>query len=169
MDSFADIKEISAYWGNPWIQSFGIVILSLVLTVALRWTLRFILSPLVHKTRTEVDDIIMRTIKKTVTYLIPLIGLMVALRPFSSHTPIPQRALFSLLAVLLMRSATGLVEELSQWLKKTWVNQTQSNWDDALLPLMAKALKTVVVIVGVLLILQQWDIQIGPMLRLSWV
>ncbi len=164
MDSFADIKELGTYWTNPWIQSFGIVILSLVLTVALRWTLSFILSPWVHKTKTEVDDIIMRTIKRTVTYSIPLIGLMVALRPFSSHTPVPQHTLFSLLVVLLMSSATGLIEALSQWVKKTWVNQTQSTLDDALLPLMGKALKTVVVIVGVLLILQQWDIHIGPML-----
>ena len=171
MDSFADIKELSVYlgnaWiqlGNAWIQSLGIVILSLVLTVVLRWTLQFILLPLVHKSNTEVDDIMMRAIKRIVTYLIPLIGLMVALKPFSLDTPTPQRTLFSLLAVLLMRSATGLVEELSQWLKKKWVDQTESTLDDALLPLIGKALKTMVVVLGVLLILQQWEIQIGPML-----
>ena len=141
MDSFANIKELSAYFGNPWFQSLGIVILSLVLTLALRWTLRFILLPLVRKTETEVDDITIGAVKRIVTYLTPLIGLMVALMPLSLQTPIPQRALFSLLAVLLMRSAMGFVDELSEWLKTTWVNRTQSTLDDALLPLMGKAIK----------------------------
>ena len=86
MESFANIKELSAYFGNPWFQSLGIVILSLVLTLALRWTLRFILLPLVRKTETEVDDITIRAVKRIVTYLIPLIGLMVALMPLSLQT-----------------------------------------------------------------------------------
>ena len=98
------------------------------------------------------------------TYLIPLIGLMVALIPLSLRTPIPQRVLFTLLAVLLMRSAIGFVDKLSEWLKTTWVNRTQSTLDDALLPLMGKAIKVVVVLLGVLLILQRWEIEIAPML-----
>ena len=164
MDSFANIEELSAYFGSPWFRSLGIVILSLVLTLALRWTLRFILLPLVRKTETEVDDITIGAVKRIVTYLIPLIGLMVALVPLSLQTQIPQRALFSLLAVLLMRSALGFVDELSEWLKTTWVNRTQSTLDDALLPLMGKAIKVVVVLLGVLLILQRWEIEIAPML-----
>ena len=83
MDFFANIKELSAYFRDPWIQSLGTVILSLVLTLALRWTLRFIVLPLVHKTKTEVDDITIRAVKGILTYLIPLIGLMVALIPLS--------------------------------------------------------------------------------------
>ena len=165
MDFFANIKELSAYFrDDPWIQSLGTVILSLVLTLALRWTLRFIVLPLVHKTKTEVDDITIRAVKGILTYLIPLIGLMVALIPLSLPTPIPQRALFSLLAILLMRSAIGFVDVLSKWLKTTWVTRTQSTLDDALLPLMGKAIKVVVVLLGVLLILQRWEIEIAPML-----
>ena len=164
MDYFAEIEELSAYFENPWIQSLGIVILSLVLTLSLRWTLRFILLPWVHKSKTEVDDIMIRRVKRIATYLIPLIGLMIALTPLSLQTPIPQHALFSLLAVLLMRSTIGLVEELSQWLKTTWVHRTQSTLDDALLPLMGKAIKVAVVLLGVLLILQRWEMEIAPML-----
>ena len=61
---FCNIKELSAYFrDDPWIQSLGTVILSLVLTLALRWTLRFIVLPLGHKTKTEVDDITIRAVK----------------------------------------------------------------------------------------------------------
>ncbi len=35
MESFANIKELSAYFGNPWFQSLGIVIVSLVCLVFL--------------------------------------------------------------------------------------------------------------------------------------
>ena len=118
VDSFINVsRELSVYLGNPWIQSLMIVVLSLVLTLALRAALRVILLPLVRKTQTEIDDIVIQTVKGIVTYVIPLIGLMVALLPLSLPTPVPQSALFSLLAVLLMRSAIAFVDVLSQWLK----------------------------------------------------
>ena len=165
VDSFINVsRELSVYLGNPWIQSLMIVVLSLVLTLALRAALRVILLPLVRKTQTEIDDIVIQTVKGIVTYVIPLIGLMVALLPLSLTTPVPQSALFSLLTVLLMRSAIVFVDVLSQWLKTTWVTRTQSTLDDALLPLMGKAIKVVVVLLGVLLILQRWEIEIAPML-----
>ena len=165
MDSFVNVSRVlSVFLGNPWIQSFGIVMLSLVLTLALRAALRLILLPLVRKTQTEIDDIALRTVKGILTYVIPLIGLMMALLPLSLPTPVPQRALFSLLAVLLMRSAIVFVDVLSQWLKTTWVTRTESTLDDALLPLAGKAIKVVVVLLGVLLILQRWEIEIAPML-----
>ena len=41
MDALADL--LGPYLENPWIQSLGIFILSLVLTVVTRWSLRFVL------------------------------------------------------------------------------------------------------------------------------
>jgi MscS family membrane protein len=165
VDSFLNaIRELTVNFGSPWIQSLGIVFLSLVLTLVSRMALRFILLPLVRKTQTEIDDIAIRTVKGIVTYVIPLMGAMVALLPLSLPTPVPQRVLFSLLAVLLMRSAIGFVDVVSQWLKTTWVTRTESTLDDALLPLMGKAIKVLVVLLGVLLILQRWEIEIAPML-----
>ena len=164
MDAFANMRELSFYFENPWIQSLGIFILSLVLTVIIRWSLRFISLALVQKTKTQVDDIVIRAVKKLVTYSVPVIGLMVALMPLSLPTSIPQRTLFSLLAVVVIRGAISLVEDLSQWTEKTWVKRTDSTLDDGLLPLVRKVVKTSIVILGVLLILQEWEVQIGPIL-----
>ena len=64
VDSFINVsRELSVYLGNPWIQSLMIVVLSLVLTLALRAALRVILLPLVRKTQTEIDDIVIQTVK----------------------------------------------------------------------------------------------------------
>ena len=141
MDALANMRELSPYFENPWIQSLGIFILSLVLTVIIRWSLRFILLAVVQKTKTEVDDIVIRAVKKLVTYSVPVIGLMVALTPLALTTSIPQRTLFSLLAVLVIRAAISLVEDLSRWMEKTWVKRTDSTLDDGLLPLVRKAVK----------------------------
>ena len=54
MDALADM--LRPYVQNPWIQSLEIFILSLVLTVVARWSLRFVLLGLAEKTKTEVDD-----------------------------------------------------------------------------------------------------------------
>ncbi len=164
MDALAKMRELSPYFENPWIQSLGIFILALALTVIMRLSLRFVLLALVQKTKTEVDDIVIRALKSAVTYSVPVIGLMLALTPLALPTSIPQRMLFSLLAVLLMRGAISLVEDLSEWAQKTWVKRTDSSLDDSLLRLLRKAVKTSIVILGVLVILSKWQVQIAPIL-----
>jgi small-conductance mechanosensitive channel len=63
-----------------------------------------------------------------------------------------------------MRSAISLVEDLSKWLEETWGKRTDSTLDDGLLPLLRKVVKTSIVILGVLLIMGNWGVQIGPVL-----
>ena len=162
MDALADM--LSPYLENPWIQSLGIFILSLVLTVVARWSLRFVLLGLARRTKTEVDDILIRAVKNIVTYSIPIIGLMMALTPLALQTSIPERILFSFLAVLLIRGAISLVDDMSKWLEKTWLKRTASTLDEGLAPLLRKAVKTSVVILGVLIILGKWEVQIAPLL-----
>ena len=162
MDALADM--LSPYFENPWIQSLGIFILSLVLTFVARWSLRFILRAVAQKTKTDVDDILIRAAKNVVTCSVPVIGLMVALTPLALQTSVLQRMLFSLLAVLLMRGALKLVDDLSKWLGKIWMKQTASTLDEGLLPLLRKTVKTAVVILGVIIILGKWGVKIGPLL-----
>jgi len=162
MDALVDM--LSPYLENPWIQSLGIFILSLVLTVVARWSLRFVLLGLAQKTKTEVDDILIRVVKNVVTYSIPVIGLMVALTPLALQTSIPERILFSFLAVLLMRGAISLVDDMSKLLEKTWLKRTASTLDKGLLPLLRKTVKASVAILGVLIILGEWEVQITPLL-----
>ena len=135
-----------------------------MLTVVARWSLRFVLLGLAQKTKTEVADILIRVVKNVVTYSIPVIGLMVALTPLALQTSIPERILFSFLAVLLMRGAISLVDEMSKLLEKTWLERTASTLDKGLLPLLRKAVKSSVAILGVLIILGKWGVQIAPLL-----
>jgi len=149
---------------NPWLQALGIVGLSILLALIARGIFRFILIPLVRKTQTELDDIVIRATKKVLAYTIPVVGLMVALTPFSLETPVPSRILFSVLVLLLIRTMLGSIEEVSIWLQKIWITKTESTLNDGILPIARKATKTMVVIMGVLIILGEWKIQIGPML-----
>ncbi len=162
MDALADL--LSPYLKNPWIQSLGIFLFSLVLTVVARWSSRSFLPRLAQKTETEVDDILIRTVKNVATYLIPVIGLMVALTPLALQTSIPDRILFSFLAVLLMHGAISLIDDMSKSLEETWQERTKSSLDKGLLPLLRKVVKTSVIILGVLIILGKWEVQIGALL-----
>ena len=162
MDALADL--LVPHLENRWIRSLGIFILSLLLTVVVRWSLRFVLLRLAKKTKTEVDDILIRAVKKFLTYSIPVIGLMAALTPLALQTAIPERILFSILAVLLMHGAVSLFDDISKWLQETWLERTESSLDKGLLPLMRKALKTTVIILGVLIILGKWEVEIGALL-----
>jgi MscS family membrane protein len=103
-------------------------------------------------------------VKDVVTYSIPTIGLMIALTPLALQTSIPQRVLFSLLAVLLMWGAISLIDDMSKSLEETWQERTGSSLDKGLLPLLRKILKMSVAILGVLIILGKWGVHIGPLL-----
>ena len=162
MNALADM--LGPYLEHPWIQSLGIFILSLVLTVVARFSLRFVLLNLTQKTKSEVDDILIRAVKNVITYLIPVIGLMLALTPLALQTSIPERILFSFLVVLLMRAAHNLVDDMSKWLEKTWLERTASTLDEGLLPLLRKVVKMGIAILGLLIILGKWEVQIAPLL-----
>jgi len=152
------------YLQNPWIQALAIVVLSFILTFVVRMLLRFVLIPLVRKTRSDLDDIIIRAIKKMVAYAIPLVGFMLALIPLQFKTLVPRHILFSILTLLVVRTLIVFIEDISCWLQKTWLATTDSKLNDGLLPLVRKAIKTIIVILGVLMILGEWEIEIAPML-----
>ena len=142
----------------------GIFILSLVLTVVAHFSLRIVLLRLTQKTKTAVDDILIRAVKNVVTYSIPIIGLTLALTPLALQASIPERILFSFLAVLLMLGAISLVDDMSKWLEKNWLERTASTLDKGLLPLLRKVVQASVAIIGILIILGKWEVQIGPLI-----
>jgi len=162
MDAFAD--SLGPYLETPWIPSLGIFILSLVLTVVVRWSLRVVFLRMARKTKTALDDILIRAVKNVVAYSIPVIGLMAAVTPLALQTSIPGRILFSFLAVLLMRGAISLIDDTSKSLEETWKERTASSLDKGLLPLLRKVLKMSVAILGTLIILGKWEVQIGALL-----
>jgi MscS family membrane protein len=53
---------------------------------------------------------------------------------------------------------------MSKWLEKNWLERTASTLDKGLLPLLRKAVQASVAIIGVLIILGKWEVQIGPLL-----
>jgi MscS family membrane protein len=162
MDALAEL--LGPHIEDPWVQSLEIFTFFLMATVVARLSLRFISRGLAKKTKTQMDDILIRALRNVATCSIPLIGLMVALKPLALQTSFLERILFSVLAVLLMRAAISLIDELSRWLEGTWKDRTTSTLDEGLLPLLRKAIKASVVIVGVLIILGKWKLEIGPLL-----
>ncbi len=149
---------------SPWMQALGIVLLTLVLSLVVRVLLRFVLFPLVKKTRSDLDDIVIRALQRVSVYMIPLVGLMVALTPFSLETLVPRHILVSILALALTGTSIVVIEDTSRWLREIWVETTKSSLDAGLLPLARRATKTLVVILAVLVILGEWNIKIAPML-----
>jgi len=85
---------------NPWILSLGIILISLCFTVVARIVLRFVVIPFTRKTQSDFDDIVILAIKKMLNYTVPLVGVMLALKPLSLNTLIPRHILFSILAFL---------------------------------------------------------------------
>ena len=164
MDFFSDLGKSDSFLADPWAQAMAIFIAFIVLTVILHWSLKILFSALAKKTKTELDDIAIRALRKAITLVVPTVGLMVALTPLNLSSKAPHRILFSLIVVFLMRAVIGLTSDFANWLKHTWVKRTESTLDDGMLPLLRRVATGIIVILGVLAIFGKWEIQIGPIL-----
>ncbi len=95
-------------------------------------------------------------------YAVPILAIQEIIKPFP-WTRVPQVPKY-VVGVFNMRGAISLVDEMSKLLEKTWLERTASTLDKGLLPLLRKAVKTSVAILGVLIILGKWGVQIAPLL-----
>ncbi len=152
---------------NPFIQAGFILLVfifgSKVLTLILE---RYVLR-LAAKTKSDIDDKILATVKGPITWFIIVIGLKSALLPLELGGTLHQalQKIFSSIMVLIIAHIFIAIITIliGSWGKKVSA-KTKSDVDDQLVNLFTKTVRVVGYILAVLFILQVWGIQVGPLL-----
>jgi len=162
-------KSFDFLWGNLYLRFF----LILVLTVLAAWIARIItkkfLKPLTKKTKTKIDDLIIKNLSIMIFYIIMAIGLKVSLSYVSLesyyYNGIVETFLITVITILILK----IVNDLATHWKMDWAAKTASTADDRLIPLIEKIIKVILIALAVIFIFDSWEIDISPLLATAGI
>ena len=168
MDNIKDILNLSE---SSWIAPSVFVAITLI-TLLASWIVRSLLFPIMIKlaglTPTEVIKIILLAIRTPVSLAVMSIGfyyaLTIPLSPNQSLEDILTTAIFVLVTILSVYATASLISRLFNWYMATIASRTQSKLDDQLFPLFRRVAVVLVYGIGGLLILDQLNININPLI-----
>ena len=164
------INDVTQFiWGNVWLRFLTTLIITVIAAFLLKVILITVLKPLTKKTKTKIDDIIIRAISSIIFYVVLLIGIKIGLQQFELRTTVFQNlvdTLFILIASIFLFKIIGHFAHL--WMKE-WKFKTKTTADERLIPFVQKILKAVVIILAVIFIFSAWNINISPLLATAGI
>jgi small-conductance mechanosensitive channel len=146
-----------------------------ILAGPLRRLFAVITHRLFAKTETVLDDRILSVVLKNLRPLLFAIGLRIALREFRKGNAegdatllqifdYAEALLYVVIAFLLVRILLGIFRELIQWYLERISGEGASNLKDTLGPLTTKVVNVLVGLVGIIIILDHFGVNIGSLL-----
>jgi len=164
LDNSITALNISAV---PWISSVYILALFIVIAIIFTFITKKFVGKLTARTKTDLDDKLVKKAKGPVFNIIILIGLLLAINPFALENKFITTyngIIFTLLIFFVAKLLIAVFDLiLIRWAAE-FAKRTKSNIDKDVLPLMLKTVNVVVYILAVLMILGRWNIDIAPLL-----
>ncbi|MCK4830782.1 mechanosensitive ion channel family protein, partial [bacterium] len=162
MDSVSNI--FNSIIGNIYLKFLFILVVSVLVALLAKFIMRQVLKPLAKKTKTKIDDLIVKSISSIIFYVVIVLGFKIGIQHFQFETSIYSSIVNSLFVLIIMVMVLRIIANFStHWLKE-WASKTESTADDRLIPLVAKILKTVTIILGIFFIFDTWNINLSPLL-----
>ena len=154
---------------NVYFKFLMALVVTLVLAFLAKLIMKKVLKPLAKKTKTVVDDLIVKSISSLVFYIILLVGLKIGLGYFQFqaeyHKTIINTFMILIIAVMIIR----IIDNFSKQWTKDWKHKTKTTADDRLIPIFEKILKAFVVILAVFFIFDAWKINLSPLLMTAGI
>jgi MscS family membrane protein len=150
--------------GNIYLKFLFILAVSVVVAFFAKFIMRRILKPLAKKTKTRIDDLIIKSISSIVFYIFLILGFKIGIQHFQFETAVYSSIVNTLFILVVVVMLLRIITNFSRHWLEEWAAQTASTADDRLIPLVAKILKTVTIILGFFFIFDTWDINLSPLL-----
>ncbi|HLC50531.1 MAG TPA: mechanosensitive ion channel family protein [Candidatus Nanoarchaeia archaeon] len=163
--------DIAAYFEfvkqHNYIYSLSIFVVFFALSELLVWVSEKIILRITKKTKTDLDDVIVKKINAPISWILIFVGIRLALLPLG----IPENVLGiieNLIQSCIIIVITYIVVAVFDILIDKWgmavAAKTKSTFDDQLVPIFHRFSRIFISVVGLLFILPVWGIQIGPLL-----
>jgi len=150
-------------WANAALMFFGFVILGQLFL----WITKNVVLYATRKTKTEIDDLIVKASEGPLFWIITLFGLKVTINILGSAfayiimlNNFVNSAIYIVVIILLSRILSAVI---SSW-GYSFAAKTKSQADDTIIILLHKAISVTIWVLGALYILSTWGIQITPLL-----
>lgn len=155
--------------GNVYLKFLLILAVSVLAAYIAKFILERILKPLTKKTKTKIDDLIVKSLSSIIFYIVLALGLKIGFNSFDFETQIYNSIINTLLIALVSFLIFKIINSFAQLWKKEWATKTKSTADDRMIPLIEKILKAVVLILAVIFIFSAWNINISPLLATAGI
>jgi MscS family membrane protein len=167
MDIINDVTQF--IWGNVVLRFLTILIVTVIAAFLLKIIMKTALKPLAKKTKTKIDDIIIRSLSSIIFYVVILIGIKIGLSQFQLTTNVFQNIVNTLLVLIVSIFLFKIIGHFSQLWMREWKFKTKTTADERLIPFLQKILKAVVIILAVIFIFSAWNINISPLLATAGI
>ena len=150
-----------------YIRSLIVLILFYLLSKLVVLVSQKIILRLTKKTKTEIDDLIVRKTNKPISIILLLIGIRLALLPIGVKQyilDITENIISSLIIAVITYIVIVVFDIFIDNWGKSIAEKTSSSVDDQLIPIFHRFSRISISIIGLLFIFTVWGIQIGPLL-----
>ncbi len=146
-----------------------VVIISFVVAIVAKLIVRNVLKPLAKKTKTKVDDLFVKSLSSIIFYVVVILGFKFGFQYFESDVALYNNLVDTLFIIVVSALVLKIISNFSKHWLKEWASKTKSTADDRLIPLIAKILNTVVLVLAFIFVFDVWDINIGPLLTTAGI
>jgi small-conductance mechanosensitive channel len=167
MDSISEIFGFITE--NIYLRFLFILVISLIVAFIVKLVTNNVLKPWAKRTKTKVDDLVIKSISSIVFYIIIILGFKFGFQHFEFDVAIYHNMVDTLFIVIVSILIIKIISNFAKHWLKEWAAKTKSTADDRLIPLVAKILKVVTIILAFIFIFDVWDINIGPLLATAGI
>ena len=164
MDYTSLLKEVLA---NRFVHSTLILVLFLFLSKFFLYLSKRHFSKMAAATPTPVDDFLIQKLENPASYVLSFIGLKFALIPLEVSgtfgTIVTKLTTMCIVIIFTYIIVVGIDTLIEAW-GIAWSQRTKSSIDDDVLPLIRKFSKVLLIMIGMLVVLSDWGVSIGPFL-----
>jgi len=155
--------------GNIYLKFLLILFATFLVAVVVRLIVKKVLRPLARKTKTKVDDLIIKSVSSIIFYIILAVGLKVGLESFAFKSGIFNSLIETLLILLIGILLFRIIHNFAVHWMEDWAKKTESTADDRMIPLVEKIVKAVVIILVTIFVFSAWHVNISPLLATAGI
>ena len=157
-------------FGNPiekWLIALGILLGSFVLVKVIYWMFSNIFQKITSKTKNKLDDKLLRTLQKPITFLIIALAYLYVVKflHFSSNTEsILLNIAYLFIAVVLTSIISRIIDAVISEVVLPFSEKSETSFDNHLIPVIQKAVRAIVWSLGIVIGLDNIGFDITAMI-----
>ncbi|MCK4336804.1 MAG: mechanosensitive ion channel family protein [Candidatus Aminicenantes bacterium] len=164
------IKEVYQFVvENKYLRFLVITLISFLVAYIVKVIFKKVLKPLALKTKTKVDDLIIKSLASIIFYIVLVLGVRIGIQHFDFNKAILENIIDTLLILIICLFLIRIIRDFSQHWLSEWKYMTKSSVDERVIPLLQKILKAIVFILGLFFVFSAWNINLTPLLATAGI
>jgi len=154
---------------NIYLRFLFILLVSFIIAFLSRLIVKKVLKPLARKTKTKIDDLIIKNLSSIIFYIVIVNGFKIGFQHFEFKTTIFNSLIDSILIFIICILIIRIINDFSQLWLMEWAYKTKSTADERLIPIVEEIIKVIVIVLAVIFACDAWKINISPLLATAGI